>query len=101
MPARTPGPMIDTSSSAQISELIEREDTMSRSAAGRTSTALGVVFRAASKAMGTAGTSAASGPSVAMLIVSQSGRQSLPVYAQRGGTLGARRAPPSAGAAPT
>src|SRR3990172_5313371 len=76
MPASTPGPMTDTSRSAQISELIERDDTMTSSAAGRISVALGVVFRAARNATGTAGTSAASVPSVAMLSVSHSGRQS-------------------------
>jgi hypothetical protein len=35
-PASSPGPMIETSSSAQISELIEREATMMNSATGRT-----------------------------------------------------------------
>jgi uncharacterized protein (DUF3084 family) len=47
MPANTPGPTIVTSISAQISELIERDDTMRNSATGRTSAALGVVLRAA------------------------------------------------------
>ena len=47
MPANTPGPIIVTSISAQISELIERDDTMMNSATGRTSATLGVVLRAA------------------------------------------------------
>ena len=41
------GPMIVTSISAQISELIERDDTMTNSAAGRINATLGVVLRAA------------------------------------------------------
>ena len=36
-----------TSISAQISELIERDDTMTNSATGRTNATLGVVLRAA------------------------------------------------------
>ncbi len=36
-----------TSISAQISELIERDDTMTNSAKGRTRATLGVVLRAA------------------------------------------------------
>ena len=47
MPANTPGPMMVTSISAQISELIERDDTMMNSAIGRTNATLGVVLRAA------------------------------------------------------
>ena len=47
MPASTPGPRMVTSSSAQISELIERDETMISSAIGRTNTTLGVVLRAA------------------------------------------------------
>ena len=47
MPANTPGPTMVTSISAQISELIERDDTMMNSATGRTSATLGVVLRAA------------------------------------------------------
>jgi len=35
IPASTPGPMIETNSSAQISELIERDETMIRRAIGR------------------------------------------------------------------
>src|SRR3972149_6216510 len=100
MPASTPGPMTDTSRSAQISELIERDDTMPSSAAGRISVALGVVFRAARNATGTAGTSAASVPSVAMLSVSHSGRQSRAVYAQRGGDMRGGRSAPWAGPPP-
>ena len=47
MPANTPGPTIVTSISAQISELIERDDTMMNNARGRTKATLGVVLRAA------------------------------------------------------
>ena len=47
MPANTPGPMIVTSINAQINELIERDDTMINSAAGRMNATLGVVLRAA------------------------------------------------------
>ena len=47
MPANTPGPMIVTSINAQISELIERDDTTTKSATGRTKATLGVVLRAA------------------------------------------------------
>ena len=72
IPATTPGPMIDTSKSDQIKELIEREETMIRRAIGRTNL-LGVVFRAARKATGTAITIAIIVPMVAMLRVSQSG----------------------------
>ena len=42
-PASTPGPMIETSSRAQISELIERDETMIKSAMGRAIYRLGVV----------------------------------------------------------
>ena len=47
MPANTPGPTIVTSIRAQISELMEREATMTNSATGRTKARLGVVLRAA------------------------------------------------------
>ena len=76
MPANTPGPTIATSSNAQISALIERDETMTRSAIGRTTVTLGVVLRAARNAIGTATMIASSVPTVAMFIVSQSGRQS-------------------------
>ena len=76
-PANTPGPMMATSIKAQMSELIEREDTMTRSATGLTKTWLGVVLRAAQNATGTAITKAIRVPSVAMLTVSQMGRQRL------------------------
>ena len=75
-PAKTPGPMIVTNSKPQISELIDREATISSSAKGRTIRALGVVLRAARNATGTAMTIAISVPRVAMLIVSQSGSMS-------------------------
>ena len=42
-----PGPIMVTSISAQISALIERDETMMNSASGRTTTTLGVVLRAA------------------------------------------------------
>ena len=73
-PASTPGPSMVTSSSAQISELIERDDTMIRSATGRTNSTLGVVLRAARNAIGTAMMIASSVPRVAIASVSQSGR---------------------------
>ncbi len=76
-PASTPGPMMVTSMSAHTSELIEREETMTNSATGRTSSTLGVVLRAAQKATGTAMTRAMSVPSVAMLSVSHSGSHRL------------------------
>ena len=76
MPANTPGPTMATSSKAQMSELMEREETMMKRATGRTKSRLGVVLRAAQKAVGTARTSAMRVPRVAMLMVSQSGRQS-------------------------
>ena len=58
----------------QISELMERDDTMTRSASGRTSHPLGVVLRAARNAIGTAMTIANKVPSVAIASVSHSGR---------------------------
>ncbi len=76
-PARTPGPMMVTSIRAQMSELMERDETMMNSATGRTKTWLGVVLLAAQKAMGTAMTMARAVPRVAMLMVSQIGSQSL------------------------
>ena len=75
MPASTPGPRIVTSTSAQMIALIEREETMISRPIGRTNLALGVVLRAVRKASGTATATARSVPSVAMLIVSQSGFQ--------------------------
>ena len=79
MPANTPGPMIAIKRSAQISELIDRVATMIRSATGRTRYRDGVVLRAARKATGTARIRAMIVPSVAMLIVSQIGRQRLSI----------------------
>ncbi len=67
--------MMATSSSAQISELIEREATITNSAAGLANAMLGVVLRAARKATGTAIAVPSNVPSVAMLSVSQSGAQ--------------------------
>ena len=75
MPARIPGPRIVTKTSAQTIALIDRDETMISSAAGRTNAALGVVLRAARNATGTATTTAKSVPSVAMFIVSHRGAQ--------------------------
>src|SRR5579862_9453532 len=101
MPASTPGPRIVTSISAQISELIERDDTMTNSATGRTSAALGVVLRAAQYATGTATTMPMAVPSVAILMVSQSGRPSLAMEPQSGGTMRTARSAACAGASVT
>src|SRR3546814_13710398 len=68
MPASTPGPTMVTSISAQMSELMEREETMMKRATGLTSVTLGVVLRAARKATGTAMMIASKVPSVAMLM---------------------------------
>ncbi len=84
-PAKTPGPMIAIRSSAQISELIERVDTITSSARGRRNRCEGVVFRAARKATGTAMHRAINVPSVAMFSVSHRGRPSCVMYSQRGG----------------
>ena len=78
-PANTPGPMIETRSSAQISELIEREETMMRSAMGRAIYRLGVVLRAAMKATGTAMMMPIIVPSVAMFRVSHMGHHSFSI----------------------
>ena len=75
-PANTPGPMIVTSISAHRSELIDRDETMMKSATGRTKTADGVVLRAARNAIGNARTTAINVPSVAILMVSQMASQS-------------------------
>jgi len=76
MPGSKPGPRTDTSNSAQISELIERDATIKNSAIGRSSSALGVVLRAAANAIGTASITPSAVPSVAMFSVSHSGRHS-------------------------
>ena len=76
-PANTPGPMILTSSKAQISELIERLETMISRAMGRMNRADGVVLRAARKATGIAINSAITVPRVAMFSVSHNGSHSL------------------------
>jgi len=55
-PANTPGPMIAISRSAQISELMERVETIISNAMGRIRKREGVVLRAAKKATGTART---------------------------------------------
>ena len=73
MPATTPGPMMETSRRDQIKELIEREETMTSKASGRTNFVLGVVFLAAKNAIGIAITIAIMVPIVAIFRVSQSG----------------------------
>ena len=73
IPATTPGPMIETSSRDQISELMERDETMISNAIGRRMRVSGVVLRAARKASGTAITMVSMVPSVAILMVSQRG----------------------------
>ena len=75
-PAKTPGPTIETSSKAQISEFTERVETMINKAIGRTKSLLGVVLLAAIKATGTAMIRAKIVPSVAMANVSHIGSQS-------------------------
>ena len=65
--------MMAISNSAQISELMDREDTITNSATGRTNAALGVVLWAAQKATGTASTTAIRVPRVAILMVSHTG----------------------------
>ena len=89
-PAKTPGPMMATNSRPQISELIDREATISNSASGRTTRALGVVLRAAKKATGTAMTIAINVPSVAMFRVSQSGPRLPQNIRRREGSCGRR-----------
>src|SRR6516164_4671120 len=101
MPASTPGPMMVTSINAQISELMERDDTMTSSAAGRINAALGVVLRAAHEATGTASMMPIAVPSVAMLMVSHSGRASARMKLQSGGTMRAARSAACAGASVT
>ena len=92
MPAKTPGPRIDTNNKAQIKELIEREETMINRAIGRNKVLLGVVFRAAKKATGTAMAVPNSVPKVAILSVSHNGDQSSLMDVQFGGNI---RAPMS------
>src|SRR5262249_20147580 len=101
MPANTPGPMIVTSINAQISELIERDDTMTNSAAGRTNATLGVVLRAAQKATATAKIIPISVPSVAMLMVSHIGSHNAWMKPQSGGTMRTARSAACAGASAT
>ena len=84
-PAKTPGPIMAISSNAQISELIERVDTMISSAMGRINRRDGVVLRAARNATGTASISEKIVPKVAMFSVSQIGLPNWVMYSQRGG----------------
>ena len=101
IPANTPGPTMVTSISAQMSELIERDDTMMKSASGRARLALGVVLRAAQYATGIATRMPIAVPSVAMLSVSQSGRHSFAMKPQSGGTMRAARSAAWTGASST
>src|SRR6202048_995229 len=101
MPASTPGPTMVTSINAQIKELMERDDTMIKRASGRARIALGVVLRAARYATGIARRTPIAVPSVAMLTVSQIGRQSFAMKLQSGGTMRAARSAACAGASST
>src|SRR5262249_4575428 len=101
IPASTPGPMIVTSISAQISALIERDETMMNKASGRTAATLGVVLRAAQYARETASITASAVPSVAILMVSHIGRHSAAMKLQSGGTIRAARSAAWIGASRT
>jgi len=84
-PAKTPGPMIAINNNAQISELIERVETMIKSAIGLMTNREGVVLRAAINATGTARINENMVPKVAMFSVSQIGLPNCEMYSQRGG----------------
>src|SRR5262245_29910150 len=101
MPANTPGPMIVTNISAQMSELIERDETMMNSATGRIKAMLGVVLRAAQYATGTARTIAMTVPSVAILMVSHIGRHRTRIKPQSGGTMRTPKSTACVGASTT
>jgi len=101
MPANTPGPMSVTSIRAQISALMERDDTMINNATGRITATLGVVLRAAQKAVGTASMIASAVPMVAMLMVSHIGRHRAAMKLQSGGTIRAARSAACVGASVT
>ena len=87
IPASTPGPRIETKRRAQMSELIEREATMIKSARGRKKRVLGVVLRAAKNATGTAITVPSAVPKVAILRVSHNAHQRSLMDNQSGGTI--------------
>ena len=72
-PAKTPGPMIATNNKAQISELIERDETIIKRAKFRIIYLSGVVFLAAKNAIGMAIIVASTVPKVAMFNVSHKG----------------------------
>ena len=72
-PAKTPGPIIAINKRAQISELIERVETIINKAIGLIINLEGVVFLAARNATGTAIINAKKVPSVAIFKVSQIG----------------------------
>ena len=76
MPANTPGPTIATSKSAQISELIEREETMIKSAIGRTKRRWAWCCAPRRRRPAQRITIAMAVPRVAMLMVSHRGNQS-------------------------
>src|SRR3546814_18006360 len=84
-PANTPGPKMATSSKAQIKELIERDATIASKAKGLIQAVLGVAFRAARKAIGTAMSVPSKVPNVAIFNVSHSGPSSSRVSRQSGG----------------
>jgi hypothetical protein len=84
-PAKTPGPMIAISSNAQIKELMERVETIIKSAIGRAKKREGVVLLAARNATGTANIKEMIVPNVAMFNVSQIGRPSCVIYSHLGG----------------
>src|SRR5262249_18764953 len=101
MPANTPGPMIVTSINAQINELIERDDTMMNSAAGRMNARGGGVWPRAKEATGTAMIIPIAVPSVAMLMVSHIGRHNWWMKPQSGGTMRTARSAACVGASAT
>ena len=100
-PANMPGPTIATNINAQINELIDREETMINRAMGLTKRALGVVLRAAQKAVGTASIIAMIVPNVAMFMVSQTVPQITSAYSHLGGTMRDRISTPCRGASKT
>lgn len=77
---RRPGPTMVTNSSAQISELIDREATLMHSARGCSSQRIGDVLRAARNVIGTAISIPRPVLSVVIFSVSHSGCRILAVY---------------------
>jgi hypothetical protein len=70
-----------------MSELMEREATITNKATGRMKAALGVVLLAAKKAMGTAITKPNKVPKVAMLMVSHKGHHNSRTDDHAGGIM--------------